>query len=549
MAYSRVSNRRSSLAARRGTGNGANTASVFVSTGDGSTVFSPSYSIGDVKEVVSNDYTVKYDHEGNSLGEPQKIASFGGLDTSGKEQQSEDAKFLGICNKGNTSVEIMIKVRNYVKQGLAITGVTATAADPTVFTKTSHTLVDDDKVELSNFTEMTEINGMIGTVNQLNANTFEINGVAADSQETTGGTVTRYDVTSALSVKDIVTTATGAYAASPYIQFLLHPKQFMSLPNLNFIICNSNQTGTDAPVSAAKGTEGTVAQTGKSAIDDITDSTGYVETADWFGGTDTEGLVPGSIAIIFYTAGYQEFGITNATNIGPKQNSTSDSGLTANTAYRFKITVDGGTASNISFTTDASDVTWGNGITGNGVLKKINDRFLMGWKGGDYDAKPRIHIVDGDVRVTSGSRSNSSTILFATADGGTGTHIWGAGVIPPVANVDDAVASALETPALLKRQPDDTKHILLDQGNGTGVRVDGGTFELRSATPYTASNNTLVIRNCPPNANFSIFYNYYAALGGASSAPAAAQNMISDIYARCVNKKADKGIVRLFYAN
>ena len=72
-----------------------------------------------------------------------------------------------------------------------LTSVTATAADPTVFTKSSHGLSTGEIVELSNFTEMTEINGMTGTVTRLDANTFEINGVAADPAETTGGNVVK----------------------------------------------------------------------------------------------------------------------------------------------------------------------------------------------------------------------------------------------------------------------------------------------------------------------------------------------------------------------
>jgi len=72
---------------------------------------------------------------------------------------------------------------------ISLTGVTATAADPTVFTKSSHGLSTGDVVTLSNFTEMTEINGMTGTVTKLNTSTFEINGVAADPAETTGGNV------------------------------------------------------------------------------------------------------------------------------------------------------------------------------------------------------------------------------------------------------------------------------------------------------------------------------------------------------------------------
>ena len=69
------------------------------------------------------------------------------------------------------------------------TGVTASAVDPTVFTKSSHSFSTGDVVKLSNFTQMTEINGMIGTLTKEDGNTFTINGVSADPAETTGGTV------------------------------------------------------------------------------------------------------------------------------------------------------------------------------------------------------------------------------------------------------------------------------------------------------------------------------------------------------------------------
>ena len=90
-----------------------------------------------------------------------------------------------------------------------ITDVTATAADPTVFTKTSHGLVDGDVVKLYDFTQMTEINGMTGTVNELDSNTFEVNGVSADPAETSvgddlGGTVEKLEtsMTRVVSVYD-----------------------------------------------------------------------------------------------------------------------------------------------------------------------------------------------------------------------------------------------------------------------------------------------------------------------------------------------------------
>ena len=75
---------------------------------------------------------------------------------------------------------------------LVLTGVTATNADPSVFTKSSHGLSTGDKVRLSGFNEMTELNGMVGTVNNsISANQFLIDGISGDPEETTGGQVSR----------------------------------------------------------------------------------------------------------------------------------------------------------------------------------------------------------------------------------------------------------------------------------------------------------------------------------------------------------------------
>ena len=73
--------------------------------------------------------------------------------------------------------------------------VQATAVDPSEFTTSdTNTFVNGDIVKLSNFTQMTEVNGMIGTVEGVSSNNFNIKGVAADPAETSidpdlGGTV------------------------------------------------------------------------------------------------------------------------------------------------------------------------------------------------------------------------------------------------------------------------------------------------------------------------------------------------------------------------
>jgi len=109
-----------------------------------------------------------------------------------------ESNYLNILPSASSAVgkysEVQYPTVNYGDSSISatsLTGVTATAADPTVFTKSSHGLVDGDIVHLSGFSEMTEINGMTGTVNQLNASTFEVNGISADPAETTGGNVVK----------------------------------------------------------------------------------------------------------------------------------------------------------------------------------------------------------------------------------------------------------------------------------------------------------------------------------------------------------------------
>jgi len=73
----------------------------------------------------------------------------------------------------------------------ALTGCTATAANPVVVTKTTHGLLDGDDVELTGFTEMTEVNGRRFRISKIDANSFKLrdaDGSGYDA-ETTGGTV------------------------------------------------------------------------------------------------------------------------------------------------------------------------------------------------------------------------------------------------------------------------------------------------------------------------------------------------------------------------
>ena len=69
------------------------------------------------------------------------------------------------------------------------TGITCTNADPSVFTSAGTSFADDDIVELSGFTEQTELNGMSGLIiDDKTTNTFTLKGISVNA-ETTGGTI------------------------------------------------------------------------------------------------------------------------------------------------------------------------------------------------------------------------------------------------------------------------------------------------------------------------------------------------------------------------
>jgi hypothetical protein len=94
----------------------------------------------------------------------------------------------------------------------ALTGCTATAANPVVVTKTSHGFANGDEVFLENFVEMTQVNGKRFIVANQTANTFEltdqITGANIDGSaytaETTGGDCARiYEIVTPYVTADL----------------------------------------------------------------------------------------------------------------------------------------------------------------------------------------------------------------------------------------------------------------------------------------------------------------------------------------------------------
>ena len=112
-----------------------------------------------------------------------------------------------------------------------------------------------------------------------------------------------------------------------------------------------------------------------------TDMNGRFKLSNFFGygrtlagsATDVDdktfGLVAGSVCFRFYSSAYQEIMMGGTTNNIPITAST-DSKLTASTAYAFNLTLDDSTATTVSFTTDSSNTNFGGT---SGVIQKIQD--------------------------------------------------------------------------------------------------------------------------------------------------------------------------------
>ena len=248
---------------------------------------------------------------------------------------------------------------------------------------------------------------------------------------------------------------------------------------------------------------------------------GFGRTADY----TSSGIVPGSIAGKFYTAGYQTLGLSGIT----PQSST---GLTAATAYAFDITVDGGSSITISFTTDASNTNFGGS---NGVLKKIQAALDGQYytAGNMFEKKVRVGIMDGDIRFTSGQRLSGSAILLA--DASSGTTMFDVGRIPDIGtaatDVNAAVASKLPPDTII---------------NAAGVSVpnkgaffydDGHGRILGTATGSINYETGAINFSGPANAEFAITANYDSAHGGGANTTADTQNVITTISARSCNSK------------
>ena len=289
---------------------------------------------------------------------------------------------------------------------------------------------------------------------------------------------------------------------------------------VRFPFFNMHHDFDDTSYNGGGNGSATVVKTNGSGLFRAMNFFGYGRTGDAI----CDGLVAGSVAIKFYEHGYQEFGLAGIT-------ASTKTGLAVSTTYTFALAIDGGSSDDIAFTTDSSDVTFGNVI--GKIQSVINEKYTAGTnlKG----KKATIAIVNGDVRITSSSRLSTGAIAISDASG---TDPWSVGIIPAVAALEKAVAARL---------PDDTIYdsvtyatikntgaFLLDDGMGN-LRGAGGSGTIN----YETGEINL---NAYPNAEFVVSANTQAAHSGGIEVSNTTINSITALDARSCNQKADTEI-------
>ena len=250
---------------------------------------------------------------------------------------------------------------------------------------------------------------------------------------------------------------------------------------------------------------------------------GYGRVAD----STADGIVPGSIAGKFYEAGYQTCGMKGITP-------STSSGLAASTVYYFKISVEGSTALEISFTTDSSNLNFGGT---NGIIRKIQDALDVQYytAGHLFEKKVHVGLVNGDLRFTSGQYLSTSAIALTAGTSGadTTTEIFAQAIGRIPTAPAGAVAAKLPSDTIINSEGITVPNkpiFFYDDGHGNISGAATGTINYQTG----AINFTGL-----PNAEFAITANYDSAHGGGANTTSNTENVIKTISARSCNSKVN----------
>ena len=264
-----------------------------------------------------------------------------------------------------------------------------------------------------------------------------------------------------------------------------------------------------------------------------TDNLGRFKAMNFFGygraSSALAGITPGSVAIQFYTAGYQSLGLSDV-------NANTKHGLTASTTYYWTIAVDGGSTIELNITTDSSDSSFGNLV--NKIQNALDTQYYTA--GNLFEKKVTCSIENGDVVFRSGSKLSTSAIALTAGTSGAGASVrffaQANGRIPALASVPSAVAARLQTETFYDPITYSTSYkdiFIRDNGYGDLIyqrRVIGSINYETGAVDWKLSS-------CP-NAEFVVSALYNSPLSGKQdSTDSEKSNSLIAVYGNTVQQK------------
>ncbi len=243
--------------------------------------------------------------------------------------------------------------------------------------------------------------------------------------------------------------------------------------------------------------------------------------------TVQDGLCRGTVAIKFFEAGYQEFGLSGIT-------SATKTGLTASTQYFVKIGIDGATADEISITTDSSVDTFGGA---NGFIAKLQtaiDALFSDASKNNFQKGATVSIVNGDIRVTSKQHLSTSAIALTAGTSGsdTTTEIFAQAIGRLPAAPEGAVAAKLPDDNIVKdgiSAPNSEAYLMDD---GFGNLIAGSSTQGSGTIDY--DTGAINLTGCPSRADF-----VFSAIGTSGLACGGNTNLntLTSIRARSTSNK------------
>ena len=471
------------------------------------------------------------------------------IDNTIGSQSLSDAKSLVVKNNGSVAIEVQLKVTDYYNnsnQDDANSAIDLGPGDATSGRQVSFLLGANEFIFLPNVRWVS----------------YAEDASAANAAPATAGTYLDLEAT---EYKALAAYTDGAIADGAATTFNVDDNEGSPAAAVGYfrigdliriddeimeVTAIAENSGTEAQLTVKRGVHGSTAVShGDSATISLpffnaradydrfslcqTDASGKYKSFNFFGFGRTndgvsDGIVPGSIAGKFYQPGYQELGMAGVTN-------STDTGLAAGHQYEFDITVDGGSAATIRFTTDASNLKFGGNT---GVLAKINTQFASAFKTSGsalFQKSVSVGIFDGDVRFTSGSRLSTSAIALSVTSGTTATDLFGTGRMPDLSTGADDVNAAVGATF-----PPDT--IINSSGKSVpnlgAFFYDDGHGNIRGTGSGTINYDTGAINlRSHPNAEFTITASYNSAHGGGVRTADNTQNVIREISARSCNSK------------